>query len=395
MHFLELLAALGAAQGVLLLLLIGFRYRHRKNLPLALLVVVFSVRLGTIPSWNEAALLANPWLLPVTTPLPFLFGPLVWWYVRELTGTGEAPLRRIALHGIPYAADVILETAIVVATSAAAYEAVVSSIFAGAPPGWMIARNVAKVLVNLIYMGLAVRIAFARPGARVASEDNGAGGSRSVPEASVPRDRGRRLWLRGIAVAPFASLIPFAFVAVSPGASARLAAGAVAPFVILAAAMVGLIYLFSLLILVAPNVPWHSGAGVRGRAAEADAEEVLLAEAVRSRLAAGYYRDPEFTRNALAEELGVSINRLSHAVNQVYGESFPELVNRCRVDYFMRRVLTGAPARQTILELALESGFPSKSTFNRVFKDHVGVTPSAFAAAQSRSVRESVSPVGR
>lgn len=365
-HFLELLAALGAAQGVLLLLLIGLRYRHRKNLALALLVLVFSLRLGTIPSWNAATLIAHPWLFPATTALPFLFGPLVWWYARELSWSGEAPLRRTMLHGIPYLADVILETVVVVTMSTAAYAAFVNSIFTGAPPWWMIGRNIAKVVVNLIYMGMAVRIAFGKQGTQ------------------LPRDRGRRLWLRGIAVAPFASLIPFAFVALSPGASARLAEGAALPFAILSAAMVGLIYLFSFLILVAPNLPWHSGARRRDSGLEIDSGEIDLAQEVRYRLKAGAYRDAELTRNSLAEELGVSTNRLSLVVNQVYGESFPTLVNRCRVEYFIRGVLTGALERQTILELAFESGFPSKSTFNRVFKDHVGTTPSTFVAAQTQ-----------
>jgi hypothetical protein len=89
-HLLELFTALGAAQGFLLLLLIILRYRHPKSTPLALLLLVFSLRLGTIPSWTPHTLIAHPWLFPATTPLPFLFGPLLWWSVRELA-SGRAP----------------------------------------------------------------------------------------------------------------------------------------------------------------------------------------------------------------------------------------------------------------------------------------------------------------
>ena len=94
MHLLEVLAALGAAQGVLLLVLIGLRYRYHKNVPLAILIVAVSLRLGTIPSWNAVTLLAHPWLLPLTTPLPFLFGFLVWWYAAELRAFEDARPRR-------------------------------------------------------------------------------------------------------------------------------------------------------------------------------------------------------------------------------------------------------------------------------------------------------------
>ena len=113
MHLLELLAALGAAQGFLLLVLIILRYRHHKSLPLALLLLAFSLRLGTIPSWNPQALIAHPWLFPATTPLPFLFGPLLWWAVRELARDTEARPRFLPLHFLPYAAETVAVTATV------------------------------------------------------------------------------------------------------------------------------------------------------------------------------------------------------------------------------------------------------------------------------------------
>jgi hypothetical protein len=79
-----IVAALGAVQGGLLLVLIGLRYRSRYNLPLVLLLFAFAVRLGTIPAWNPEGLLSAPWLLPVAGAAPLLFGPLIWWYVRAL-----------------------------------------------------------------------------------------------------------------------------------------------------------------------------------------------------------------------------------------------------------------------------------------------------------------------
>ena len=59
MHLLELVAALGAVQGLLLFVLIGFRYRSRYNIPLAFLLFAFAVRLGTIPAWTPEGLLAR------------------------------------------------------------------------------------------------------------------------------------------------------------------------------------------------------------------------------------------------------------------------------------------------------------------------------------------------
>ncbi len=50
---------MGAVQGLLLFVLIGFRYRSRYNIPLAFLLFAFAVRLGTIPAWTPEGLLAR------------------------------------------------------------------------------------------------------------------------------------------------------------------------------------------------------------------------------------------------------------------------------------------------------------------------------------------------
>ena len=58
---------------------------------------------------------------------------------------------------------------------------------------------------------------------------------------------------------------------------------------------------------------------------------------------------------------------------------FRKLLNRRRLDYFTEHTRHGALTKQTILELAFEAGFPSKSTFNRVFKGEKGMSPSVYA----------------
>ncbi len=366
MHLLELLAALGAAQGFLLLVLIILRYRHHTSLPLALFLLAFSLRLGTIPSWNPQALIAHPWLFPATTPLPFLFGPLLWWSVRELARNTEARPRFLPLHFLPYAAETVAITATVLALTAGQtmgeYVALVEAIFAGTPPLWLPIRNALKVGVNVVYVLLAARIAFG-PAAR------------DIANA-------RRRWVRALVLVPIASLISFAFVALAPGASAGVSDGITLPFVVLAAAMVLLIYTCTMLVLVTPGVP---GCGERARLsapiASADDDCLRLAARVGRELEAGAFRDPELSLQKLAERLDVHPNRLSRAINQVYGESYPSLLSRCRLDYFIRRVRTGCLDECNILELAFDAGFPSKSSFNRVFKEHIGVAPTVFVAA--------------
>jgi AraC-like DNA-binding protein len=363
MHVLQLLAMLGAAQGALLLFMIVFRFRHGKNLPLALLLLVFSLRLGTIPSWNVTTLTDHPWLWPATTPLPFLFGPLLWWHARELRREAPAAPRLLPLHFLPYLAETVAVTVTIGGLPAGAYEQFVVSVFRGSPPLWLPVRNALKIAVNAGYIAAAAFIAFGAS-------------TKRLPSANC-------LWLRTLVVVPAGVLVAFGFVAVNPVASARLARGIVTPFIALSAAMALLIYCLSLLVLIAPSGLECKGIPLGSSPAPAMSGEECrrLAAQVTRQLDEGCFQDLDLSLKDLASRLDVHPNRLSHAVNRACRVPFRTLVNRRRLDYFVECVRQGALEKQTILELAFEAGFPSKSTFNRVFKDQTGMSPSRYAAS--------------
>lgn len=362
MTALELAAALGAVQGTLLLVLILLRYRRVENVPLALLLLVFSLRLATIPTWNPATMNANPWLLPLTTPLPFLFGPLLWWFARELRNdSGVRTTPRVVLHFAPYLLDLAFTSLLVAGLAPGEYCEMIARIFAGDPPMHLVLRNGAKVAINVVYVGLAIRVAFRRAPAAVTTVH-------------------QRMWLRWLVLTPLASLALFAVVALRPDASAQLAGGVGRPFTLLAVAMAVLIYVFSLLMLTAPEIP----ARPRHHRASADRRDAVAPElqATYQRfdrlLGDGGMRDPDLNLDSCARRLGVHPNHLSHAINAVAGQSFPAAVNRRRVDYFVERAAAGDLERRTILDLAFDAGFSSKSTFNRAFRALRGVSPSQY-----------------
>jgi AraC-like DNA-binding protein len=93
--------------------------------------------------------------------------------------------------------------------------------------------------------------------------------------------------------------------------------------------------------------------------------------------AEGWWRDPELTLASLSRQLATNTAYLSRALNEGLGQSFNEVVNRLRVDEVKARLADPAETRD-VLELALAAGFSSKSSFNRVFKAMVGMTPSQF-----------------
>ena len=260
------------------------------------------------------------------------------------------------MHLLPYALGVATLTVDIALRSPASYAALVESIFAGSPPVAMVVLNIAKVALGLVYLVLAARVAFGR--------------------ALRPVGRARANWTRALAIASGLSLGSYAIVAIDPGRSAALAEGAEGPFVLVAAAMALLVYTTTVALIAAPEVPGctdeHGAAGPH----IPESECRRIADLVRAELDAGAYRNPQLSLGTLARTLDIHPNSLSAAVNHVYGTSFRKIVNRRRVEHFR----TAAVSRdgRNILDVAFDAGFPSKSTFNRVFKEETGVTPSDY-----------------
>ncbi|PJJ48068.1 helix-turn-helix domain-containing protein [Hymenobacter chitinivorans] len=95
------------------------------------------------------------------------------------------------------------------------------------------------------------------------------------------------------------------------------------------------------------------------------------------------FRNPTLTLAELSAHTGLPPRLISFTVNQGFGQSFNDLVNGLRVAEVQRRLATtDDAARLTLLGIAFESGFNSKTTFNRIFKQFAGVAPSEYAAGR-------------
>ena len=90
------------------------------------------------------------------------------------------------------------------------------------------------------------------------------------------------------------------------------------------------------------------------------------------------YYDSELTLTALAEQVGISRNALSEIINSGTGGNFYDFVNKYRVEEVKRLLQNPKYKDYTILAIAFEAGFPSKSTFNSIFKKCTGLTPSEY-----------------
>ncbi len=94
--------------------------------------------------------------------------------------------------------------------------------------------------------------------------------------------------------------------------------------------------------------------------------------------AAQLYLDPSLTVNSLAQQAGIPAKTVSAVLNQHLDKSFSTFVNEYRVAAFKRRILQEDTSHLTIPGIAMECGFPSPATFQRIFKQLTGATPSQF-----------------
>ena len=91
------------------------------------------------------------------------------------------------------------------------------------------------------------------------------------------------------------------------------------------------------------------------------------------------YKNANLSLGDLAKELNLHPNYLSQIINEKGGVSFYDYINTYRVEEFKRQIELPENKKFTLMSLAFDCGFNSKSSFNRNFKKITGQIPSQFA----------------
>jgi len=90
------------------------------------------------------------------------------------------------------------------------------------------------------------------------------------------------------------------------------------------------------------------------------------------------YKNEELTLVELSRILQVHPNHLSQVINEMEGKNFYNYINSLRINEFINLASLPENKKYTIISLAYDCGFSSKSTFNKQFKLHTGKTPTEF-----------------
>ena len=90
------------------------------------------------------------------------------------------------------------------------------------------------------------------------------------------------------------------------------------------------------------------------------------------------YREPELNIVDVANRMHVPRHHITHILNEKMGNNFYSFINNYRIEEAKQRLSDPKYYNLTVLAIGFDAGFNSKSSFNTLFKKHVGLTPSEY-----------------
>lgn len=308
-----------------------------------------------------------PHIIGTASPIVFLLGPLVFLYIRSCLRPGRRSWAGTVVHFVPFAVALVVKMPFYLA-SAAEKIALTDELLR--LPETRITPEIAARLGH-IFLYLTLSIIFLGRWRREA---------KSVLSDPGVVDLG---WLKSLLIAFWALLAVSSAFLLVPHLSPFLFSRVYPVFKICEPLILILIGYRGLIQPEATSGP-DSGPKYEKSPLRADPAQ-RYAESVREVMRTEEpFLEPDLTLSALAARIGLPPYQLSQVLNEHLNKNFYEFINGYRIE--KAKALLANPGTGTkLLAVAYESGFQSKSTFNRVFKEMTGMTPSEFRKSVVRT----------
>jgi len=371
LNLLLILNLLGATQALLLACaLLSVRRGNRiANRLLAAFAMVIAISIGGLSLSKTPYIGALPHLRMVHQPFYFLGAPLLFLYVKALLAKATSFRRKDLLHFIPFGLCIIyllpfyLQSGAAKPGSYAAYNGV----------QWFRLRSGLLILQFIIYLGLIILMLVNH--SRTATTRDSAAEKTALFQARFLLGTFSALWVIGV-LHFTASLLSRAYYT-TPETDLILPLGITA--FVYALAYIGLRKPEALTgANEQPPARKYERSNLTPERAERYVEKLLHFMVTEKP-----YTDSELTLQKLAEKLSIPERHLSRIINERLNRNFADFVNSYRVEEAKRRLVDLAQQHYSVLAIAEEVGFNSKSSFNLVFKKHTNMTPSEFRKAAS------------
>ena len=373
--FFLLAAAHGLFLSVTLLLL--KRGNRIANRFLAVLVLVFSLRLIEVVAYWTKYLLVFPHLFSTTASILYLYGPLLFLYARFLGSPKPTLKKGYLLHGLPYLIHTGVYAPLYVQSSEFKIYILTHFVFVEQPDysvDLLFFMHLFQLPHMLLYIYLTVRLLKTY--------------ARKINGAPLSFERLKLDWLRKLTIA-FGGFWGFWFVytvATVLGVKYHVELD-----YIVTGSFILIIYGIGWMTLRQPEV--FSGLPALKHTSRYEKSSLTPAQAevyLQALLVLMEQEQPFLQRGLkledLARRLSVSPHHLSQIINDRLNQNFYDLINSYRVEQAKVQLADPAQTHLTILSIAYEVGFNNKASFNAAFKKHTGLTPSQFKKSAQASL---------
>jgi len=374
MDILSVVIILGIVQGFYLgiVLLVMKSPNRRANRFLGFLLFSFSMSITHFLFLRIGTYHAFPELLQVSFPFLFLFGPLFYFYVVLLTNRTRVLRTRDLLHGLPFLIMVLstipfcfLPSAEKLAYLATVERGVVEPIALIITFVQIIHLSCYLFAAHLVLRGYETQIRTVRS---------------SIEQITLR-------WLqKGILMftVVFGVIFLLGVLEIAGVPSMRVYSVVVPLFVTVINYTMGALGLRQPEIFVPVIADEEKGEKYQRSALTPEKGNEYLSRLTALMEKEKPHSDPDLTLPGLAALLAMPAHQLSQLLNETVGQSFFDFINRARVEEAKRLLNDPAYASFTILAVATDAGFNSKTAFNSAFKKYAGMTPSAYRSAEKR-----------
>lgn len=382
------LLLLGTGQGLFLAVVLATKQTNSTaNKVLAVAMLAFSVSIFERVYYAREYYHDFPHLIGVSVPLVFVFGPILYLYAQAVSTGGQSFRMASLLHFVPFLL-VTLRLLPFYLQDGPAKLAFLQDLFQNGPPRYLAIIEHLQYPHGIIYVFLTIGVLRSHQA--------------RMRQTRSSIERINLLWLRNLTIAIAAIW------ALATGLHLMDLAGIELPMEssLTPLAVSVLVYAVGYQGLKQPEIfqqpiprneaNWETpipvpatqvgtqegvpgeGAGYEKSGLTPAQAEACMEQLLRVMEEKQPHRNSLLTLQELADEMALSAHNLSEVINTQAGKNFYDFVNRYRVEEAMRRLQDPRYAHLTILAIAEESGFNSKSTFNAFFRKATGLTPSQY-----------------
>ena len=377
-----LLLLLGASQGIFLAILLFTKYRaFRVNIYLGFLILFYSLFIFSFMISNVKSLQQQyPHWLMIFSGLPFLFGPLHLIYVGELTDTHLKFARFHWYHFLPFILYKLFYLQVFF-MSVEELAAIFRQIEQNARPLHVAISGLILAIIGVVYMIIAL-VVFKRYSAK-------------IQNIYSSLDKVNLYWLRFFT---YTAMFVWSIVLVE---SLLTISGVDTHRYFLVVPLLTSIFVYATGYIGLFKTEIFEQAEVRKNLRQAHEIEARrsflqnekkyeksgLSEEKASEMLKKLqqfmsedkpYLNSDLTLNDLSEKLEISSHNLSEILNTQLNQNFFDFVNQYRIDEVKKNLADQKMDHLTLLSIAFDAGFNSKSGFNAIFKRYTNLTPSQY-----------------